>query len=146
MTKKKNVLFLCTGNSCRSQMAEGLLRHLDTEGEFEAHSAGMEPATQINPTAVEVMNEIGIDITEQKPKDINTYLGRDLISYIVTVCSNAENSCPRIWPGVLDNNRHYWPIADPSEMKVEGEEKKEAFRRTRDLLKENIEKWLADAK
>ena len=112
-SQSRKVLFLCTGNSCRSQMAEGLLRHLSA-GRFDACSAGLAPQDRIHPLAIHVMAEIGIDISGQKPKSVKTYLGKATISYIITVCTKAEeDTCPRIWPGVADINRLYWPFDDP---------------------------------
>lgn len=88
---KKKVLFICTHNSARSQMAEGLLRNLYGD-RYEVYSAGTQP-TQVNPNAVRVMVEIGIDISEQKAKSVNQYLG-DEFDYVVTVCDNAKETCP----------------------------------------------------
>ena len=99
MQKKQNVLFLCTGNSCRSQMAEGLLRHLAGE-RFEALSAGLEPGKEVHPLAIQVMAEIGIDISSQQPKAVDVYLGKTMIHYLIIVCNKAQSTCPRIWPGL----------------------------------------------
>jgi arsenate reductase (thioredoxin) len=140
-TNTKKLLFLCTGNSCRSQMAEGLFRHL-SEGRLEACSAGLSPKDQVHPLAIKVMDEIGIDISGQRPKGVRTYLGKETISFIITVCSKAEESCPRIWPGVAETNRLYWPFADPAEAKGTDEEKMVVFRQVRDQLREKISEWL----
>jgi arsenate reductase len=137
----RKVLFLCTGNSCRSQMAEGLLRHL-SEGRFEACSAGLSPKEQVHPLAIKVMEEIGIDISGRKPKGVGTYLGKEAIAIIITVCSKAEESCPRIWPGLSQNNRLYWPFADPAEAEGTEEEKMALFRQVRDQLRDKIVDWL----
>lgn len=91
---KPRVLFLCTGNSARSQMAEGFLRKYG-EGQFEAHSAGLEPK-EVNPLMVRVMNEAGIDISNQTSKGIETYLGRTLFQFLVTVCDDADKNCPTV--------------------------------------------------
>ncbi|KJS03595.1 MAG: protein tyrosine phosphatase [Desulfobulbaceae bacterium BRH_c16a] len=139
--KKRKVLFLCTGNSCRSQMAEGLLRHL-SEGRLEACSAGLAPKEHIHPLAIKVMEEIGIDISGQKPKRVGTYLGKETISFVITVCSKAEESCPRIWPGLAEANRLYWPFTDPAEAEGTEEETMTVFRQVRDQLKEKISEWL----
>ena len=106
---KARVLFLCTGNSARSQMAEGYLRHT-AEDEFEALSAGIEPKG-LNPLAVEAMREIGIDISHQKSKDVREFLGQ-AIPYVITVCDNAKERCP-IFPRSF--KFLHWPFEDPAE-------------------------------
>ena len=95
--KKLRVLFLCTGNSARSQMAEALLRKLAGD-RYEVHSAGLEP-TVIHPLTVKVLEEIGIDASKQYAKPLTDYLGKTHFSYLITVCSKAEERCP-IFPGV----------------------------------------------
>lgn len=138
---KRKVLFLCTGNSCRSQMAEGFLRS-ECNNLFEAYSAGMEPAPVVHPLAVEVMSEIGIDISSQKPKGISDYLGKESILYMIVVCDKAKKSCPRIWPGLPDSNRYYWPFDDPAEAPGSDEEKRVVFRRVRDEIHEQVKSWI----
>jgi arsenate reductase len=141
LTNTRKVLFLCTGNSCRSQMAEGLLRHFSKE-RLEACSAGLTPKVQVHPLAIKVMEEIGIDISDRKPKGVGTYLGKEAIAVIITVCSKAEESCPRIWPGLSEKNRLYWPFADPAEAEGTEEEKMAVFRQVRDQLRDKIIDWL----
>ena len=143
MQKKQNVLFLCTGNSCRSQMAEGLLRHLAVEG-FEALSAGMEPGNEVHPLAIQVMEEIGIDISSQQPKAIEVYLGKSWIHYLIVVCNKAQSTCPRIWPGLPDEKRYYWPVSDPAAISGTTEEQLMVFREVRDELRDKITSWLND--
>lgn len=126
-------------------MAEGLFRHL-SEGRLEACSAGLSPTDQVHPLAIKVMEEIGIDISGQRPKGVRTYLGKETISFIITVCSKAEESCPRIWPGVAETNRLYWPFADPAEAKGTDEEKMLVFRQVRDQLRVKINEWLNSLK
>lgn len=138
---RRKVLFLCTGNSCRSQIAEGLLRHLAGES-YDACSAGLSPHDHIHPLAIQVMDEIGIDISGQVPKSVKIYLGKTSISFIITVCSKAEDSCPHIWPGVVEKNRLYWPFDDPAATEGTMEEKLLVFRRVRDQLQKNITNWL----
>ena len=137
---KPNVLILCTGNSARSQMAEGLMRkhagHL-----FDAYSAGTSPKP-INPLAVRAMAEIGFDISGHRSKDIAEYLGRLPVRHLLVVCSNAQSSCPTVWPGVL--TRTYWDLPDPAAAAGTDEEKLEVFRESRDDLEARIVKWLAD--
>ncbi|MEI6691901.1 MAG: arsenate reductase ArsC [Chlorobium sp.] len=143
MQKKQNVLFLCTGNSCRSQMAEGLLRHLAGE-RFEALSAGLEPNNDVHPFAIKVMEEIGIDISAQQPKAVDVYLGRMMIHYLIIVCNKAQSTCPRVWPGLPNERRYYWPVNDPASITGTIEEQLSGFREIRDELQEKITSWLKD--
>jgi arsenate reductase len=140
--KRRKVLFLCTGNSCRSQMAEGLLRHFAGD-RFEARSAGLSPREHVHPLAIRVMAEIGIDIGRQRPKSVKVYLGRETISFVITVCTRAEDSCPHIWPGLAEKNRLYWPLDDPVEVNGPKTEQLAAFRQVRELLQKKIDAWLA---
>lgn len=130
---KKNVLFLCTKNSCRSQMAEGILRHLYGDL-FEVYSAGTKPS-RVNPRAIQVMSEIEIDISKHQAKSVSEFL-KQRFDYIVTLCDNAKETCPR-FPGLAEY-RH-WNLSDPA--KVTGAEEKvmTAFRKARDQIKLNIE-------
>jgi arsenate reductase len=141
MNEKSNVLFLCTGNSCRSQMAEGFLRHLAAE-QFDAYSAGTEPAAEVHPLAVRVMAEIGIDISQQSPKGLKPYLGALPVRHLVVVCDGANDSCPRTWPGVL--HRHYWPFPDPARLTGDADVVLAGFREVRDQIRQRIELWLED--
>ena len=102
------VLFLCTGNSARSQMAEAFLRRHASD-HFEAHSAGLEPK-EINPLTIQVMQEKGIDISSYKSKGVDAFLGKTLFQYLITVCDDADKNCPTIWPGV--NVRLHWSFED----------------------------------
>ncbi|MBZ5521218.1 MAG: arsenate reductase ArsC [Acidobacteriia bacterium] len=127
------VLFLCTGNSARSQMAEGYLRHA-AGGRFEAVSAGIEPKG-LNPLAVEAMREIGIDISRQKSKDVATYLGQH-IPYVITVCDNARERCP-IFPGTY--KFLHWSFNDPAAAEGTHDERLTVFRRVRDEIIQRID-------
>jgi arsenate reductase len=122
------VLFLCTGNSARSQMAEGYLRYIASD-RFEAMSAGIEPKG-LNPIAVEAMQEIGIDISPQQSKDVVTLLGQH-VPYVVTVCNNAKERCP-IFPGTW--KFLHWSFEDPAEAVGSHQEKLNVFRRVRDEI------------
>ena len=104
------VLFLCTGNSARSQMAEAFLRKYAGD-HFEAHSAGLEPKG-VNLYTIQVMQEVGLDISDQTSKGVDTYLGKVLFQYLVTVCDDADKNCPTVWPGV--NQRMHWSFEDPA--------------------------------
>lgn len=133
---KTKVLFLCTGNSCRSQMAEGFLRANGGE-QFEAHSAGTRPSA-VNPLAVEVMREAGIDISRQRSKNVTDYLGQ-YFPIVVTVCDNAKEHCP-IFPGPC--LREHWPFEDPAEASGTREQKLAVFRKVRDEIGARIQKFV----
>ena len=128
----KKIIFLCTGNSARSQMAEGLMRYF-RGGEFEVCSAGVEPKG-VNPLAISVMEEIGIDISAQRSKHLDEY-SEDRFDYIVTLCNHAETTCP-LFPG--EGERIHQSFPDPAAAEGSREEKIEMFRRVRDELKEFI--------
>jgi arsenate reductase len=133
------VLFLCTGNSARSQMAEALLRHYASE-HFDVYSAGLEPKG-INPYTVRVMNEIGLDLSQHTSKDVFQYLGHVSFGYIITVCSNAEARCP-IFPGI--SYRFYWPFDDPAATVGTDAEILAKFREVRDQIDQRIRDWLIE--
>lgn len=130
----KTILFLCTGNSCRSQMAEGWLKHLGG-GRFEALSAGTAPQG-LNPLAVRVMAEAGVDISAQRSKLVDEYLTRD-IDLLVTVCGGARESCPLFIGKVAA--REHWPVDDPARASGSEGEVLAEFRRVRDELRERME-------
>lgn len=137
---KQRVLFLCTGNSARSQMAEAFLRKYADDA-FEAHSAGLEPKG-VNLLTVQVMDEVGIDVSPQKSKGIETYLGKTLFQYLITVCDDADKNCPTVWPGV--NTRMHWSFEDPAKFQGTEEEKLAKFREVRDLIERRIKEWVAE--
>lgn len=132
------VLFLCTGNSCRSQMAEGFLRAYGGE-KYEAYSAGTKPSA-VNPLAVEVMREVGIDISGQRSKNVGEYVGQHF-PLVITVCNNAREHCP-IFPGPC--LREHWPFDDPAEATGTNEERLQMFRRVRDEIGVRIRSWVAE--
>lgn len=126
---KPNVLILCTGNSCRSHMAEGILRA--AAGDLiEVHSAGSKPAGYVHPKAIQVLKEIGIDISAHTSKHMNDFLNRG-ITTVITVCGNADQACP-IYSGQV--NRHHWGFEDPAHAKGTEEEILAEFRRVRDQI------------
>lgn len=125
---KKKVLILCTGNSCRSQMAEGILNHFGS-AHFEVFSAGTKPS-KVNSTAIKVMREIGIDISGHRSKHVDEFLDQK-IDYVISVCDNAKETCP-IFPGAT--TRLHWPFPDPPHEKEITEEVLNEFRRVRDLI------------
>jgi arsenate reductase (thioredoxin) len=137
---KTRVLFLCTGNSARSQMAEAFLRKYAGDM-FEAYSAGLEPK-DINPKTIKVMNEIGVDISTHTSKGIDTYLGKVLFQYLITLCDDAEKNCPTAWPGL--SHRLHWSFEDPAAIKGTDEEKLAKFRQVRDQIEKKIKEWIAD--
>jgi arsenate reductase len=140
MEKRVRVLFLCTRNSARSQMAEGLLRELAGD-RFEVHSAGTE-ATVVRPLAIQSMDEIGVDISGQESKALERYLGEQF-DYVITVCDEANEACP-FFPGA--KNRLHWSLEDPSRTEGSGEEPLGVFRRVRDEIREHIEQELVNKK
>lgn len=132
----KQILFVCTGNSARSQMAEGFARAYGGH-RVRASSAGMEPR-RLNPFAVEVMRERGIDISQHQAKAFSDDLARTM-DYVVTVCGNAEERCPLLPPGV---RRLHWPLEDPAQARGTPEELREIFRRSRDEIETLVRRLL----
>lgn len=134
---KQRVLILCTGNSARSQMAEGLLRELAGEP-IEVFSAGTKPST-VNPLAIEAMRERGVDISAQRSKHLNEYLNQPF-DYVITVCDNAAESCP-VFPGRA--HRVHWSFPDPAAAQGSDEERLQVFRQVRDDIEARLREWLA---
>jgi len=137
-TEQSLVLVLCTGNSCRSHLAEGLLRAA-SKGRFEVASAGSRPAGYVHPMAVRVMAEIGIDLSEHTSKHMNDFLARK-VETVITVCGNADQACPT-FPGQL--NRHHWPFEDPAHAIGTDDEVLAVFRRVRDEIRRVFEAYAA---
>lgn len=133
---KKKVLFLCTGNSARSQMAEGFLRHLAGD-KFEVFSAGVKP-TQVNPLAVKVMAEERVDISKHRSKSAMEFLGQTF-DYVVTVFDNAKQTCP-VFPGQYE--KIHWSLEDPAEATGTEEEKLLIFRKVRDEIGRRLKDWI----
>ncbi len=134
---KPKVVFLCTGNSCRSQMAEGWLRHLAGD-HFEVFSAGTY-AAGVNPTAIKVMGEMGIDISRHRSKRANELLS-ETFEYVITVCDNAREHCP-IFPGTLQ--QLHWSVEDPARAQGSEEERLAFFRRLRDEIGQRVRGFVA---
>lgn len=132
MSDKKSVLILCTGNSARSQMAEGLLRH-DAGDQFEVASAGVAP-TQVRPEAIEVMREIGIDISNHRSKSVEEFTDAEF-DYVITVCDNANEQCP-IFPG--KTQRIHWSFLDPASVQGNADKRLAVFRKVRDEIRERL--------
>ena len=135
--QKIQVLVLCTGNSARSQMAEGLLRHDGGDG-FDVVSAGTHP-TRLRPEAVAAMREVGIDISDQWSKPVDTFVGREF-DYVITVCDSARESCP-VFPA--KTQRIHWSIEDPAAVVGGDLARLAAFRQARDDLRSRIQHWIA---
>jgi arsenate reductase (thioredoxin) len=132
-TDKKRVLVLCTGNSCRSQMAEGWINHL-LGARWEAHSAGTAPAARVHPLAVRAMAEIGVDIAGGKPEHVDVYLGQPW-DLVITVCDSAKETCP-VFPG--PSSKLHVSFFDPAAAEGTDEEKMSVFRRVRDEIRERL--------
>jgi len=136
---KKSILILCTGNSCRSQMAEGFLRSFDSA--LEVFSAGTKPAESVHPIAVKVMREEWIDISLYKPKSVEEYLHRPF-DYVITVCNAANESCP-LFTGSVEHRLHIG-FDDPAEAKGTQEEVLAVFRRVRNEINQRFRKFYND--
>jgi arsenate reductase len=133
---KPKVLFVCTQNSCRSQMAEGLLRH-DARDLFEVFSAGTKPS-QVRPEAIAMMRELGIDISGHRSKSVEEFTGQHF-DYVITVCDNAQESCP-VFPALT--TRIHWSIEDPATVEGSEAQRFEAFRRIRDELRRRVRDFI----
>lgn len=131
------VLFLCTGNSCRSQIAEAWLRHLGGD-RFEVYSAGLEPHG-VNPHTITVMEETGYDMSRHSSKHLDEYKGKIDFDFLITVCGNADERCP-FFPGM--GTRLHWPFEDPAAFNGPMDETLKLFRKVRDQIKAKIQAWL----
>lgn len=137
--EKRHVIFVCTGNSARSQMAEAFLRKYGSD-RFVAHSAGMEPTAEINPLTVQVMEEVGLSLEDQYPKSTKEFLGRAPIRFAIMVCEHAEKECPRLWP--FGAQVMSWPFDDPAAFEGSEAARLEKFRAVRDDIETRILLWL----
>jgi arsenate reductase len=136
MSAKPIVLILCTGNSCRSHMAEGFLRA--AAGDIlDVQSAGSKPAGHVHPLAIQVMREAGIDISQHHSKHLNEFLDKK-VETVITVCGNADQACP-MFPGQI--NRYHWPFDDPAKAEGSDEEILKVFHRVRDEIKKAFEAY-----
>ncbi len=136
MVEKKRVLILCTGNSARSQMAEGLLRH-DGGDRFEAFSAGTRPS-HVRPEAIVAMRELGIDISHHRSKAVDEMLGQEF-DYVITVCDNARESCP-VFPA--RTKRRHWSFEDPAAVTGDEDARLAIFRRVRDEIRARLRQFI----
>jgi arsenate reductase len=137
---RTRVLFICTGNSARSQMAEAYLRHLGGE-RFEAFSAGLKPAG-VHPLTVLVMAEAGLDISGQRSKGVEEYMGRLHFGYLITVCARAEENCPTVFPGI--GQRLHWDIPEPSPFAGTEAEQMDSFRHARNEIEIRVRAFLRE--
>ena len=137
---KARVLFLCTGNSARSQMAEAFLRKHGGD-QYDAYSAGTEPKG-INAYTERVMEEAGVSLSGQYSKHVKEYMGKIHLAYVITLCDEAEKSCPAIFPGM--GQRLHWSFEDPAAIVASDDEKLAKFREVRDRIERRIKEWLME--
>src|SRR4030042_3454981 len=137
---KAKVLFICTGNSARSQIAEAFLRKYGGD-QFEAYSAGLEPKG-IHPYAERVMEEIGVSLSGQYSKHVKEYMGKVHFGYLITVCDEAEKKCPTTFPSV--GQRIHWSFEDPAAFVGSDDGKLAKFREVRDRIERRIKEWLVE--
>lgn len=138
MITKPGVLFLCSHNAARSQMAEAILRRHAGE-RFEVHSAGLQP-TAIHPLTIKVMREAGYDLSGHAAKGVREFLGHKLFRYVISVCEHTAPHCPRLFPGTAQVLS--WPFADPAAAQGPDEAKLNAFRDARDAIELRVRAWL----
>ncbi|EDL62089.1 arsenate reductase ArsC [Gimesia maris] len=139
---KPMVLFLCTGNSARSQMAEAFLRQ-HAGNIYDAHSAGLNPQG-VHPLTIQVMQEVGIDISEHQSKSLTQYLGKASPKWVIFVCEKAESSCPHVWPFSLQSES--WRFEDPVDSVGDDLERIMKFRSVRDQIETRILDWISKNK
>lgn len=140
MAKKPQVLFLCTGNSARSQMAEAFL-HKYAGDRFSVRSAGLEPKG-IHPLTMKALEEVGISLEGHRSKSLREFMGHSHSSYVITVCGHADRNCPHgLWSTGI---KLYWPFEDPAAAKGTEEEKLEVFRQVRNQIEERVKDWLVE--
>lgn len=137
---QQQILFLCVHNTCRSQMAESFLKKMAGD-RFEVFSAGLETG-EVDPLAIKVMKELGYDMEGQYSKLVDEFLQKTHLNYLVTTCQKAEEHCPTVWPGLL-NERIYWPFDDPADAEGSEEERLVVYRRVRDEIKEKLDEFVA---
>jgi arsenate reductase (thioredoxin) len=138
---KARVLFLCTGNSARSQMAEAFLK-VYAGDHFEVHSAGLEPKGYILPEVLGVMKERGIDMAGQFSKSVTEYLGKTTFSHTITVCGDSEENCPAVFLSM--GTHEHWPFDDPEKFEGSNAEKIKFTRQVRDQIEQRVLQWLKE--
>jgi len=137
---KIKVLFICTGNSARSQMAEAFLKKHGGD-QFEAYSAGTEPK-DIHPYTQLVMEEVGISLSGHYSKHLKEYMGKINFAYVIILCEEAEKQCPTTFPGIVQ--RLHWSFEDPFTFSGSDEEKVKKFREVRDQIEQRVKSWLSE--
>jgi arsenate reductase (thioredoxin) len=137
--QKIKVLFLCTGNSCRSQMSEAWLNELGGD-RFAVYSAGLEPHG-VHPLTIKVMEETGYDMSDHRSKHLDEFVGEVEFDFLITVCGNADERCP-VFPGM--GQRLHWPFEDPAGFEGPQDQKLALFRKVRDQIKNKIQGWLEE--
>ncbi len=140
MKRKPGVLFLCTHNAARSQMAEALLRQLAGD-QFEVYSAGLDP-TAVHAMTRQVLVESGVDVSQLRAKGVNEFLGKTSVKYAIVVCEDNEWQCPRLFPFAVTQLR--WPFEDPAQVSGTESERVAAFRRVRDAIEARLRTWLRE--
>ncbi len=138
--RRPGILVLCTGNSCRSQIAEAYLGRFAGD-RFEVCSAGTRPAQEIHPMTIEVMADDGVDLSGKTPTDYRELFGKVSVDYLILVCDGAAQACPSSWPGVVE--RLFWPFEDPAAFVGSDEETRGRFLQVRDAIRARVEEWLA---
>lgn len=141
MSDKEKILVLCSGNSCRSQMAEAFFEKYAGDA-YEVFSAGLDPRP-IHPLTIQVMKEAGVDISNKHSKSLREYLGRETFSHVIFVCGEMEQKCPHLFPISKWRNLS-WPFPDPAMVDGDDSEKLEAFRNVRDRIEVKIRQWLEE--
>lgn len=141
LNRKLNVLFVCNGNSARSQMAEALLRH-QAGDRFNVFSAGLKHVGSVHPLALQALDEIGVSTEGLRSKGTQEYLGRMRIDYAIIVCSATQQDCPRIEP--FASHTLHWPFDDPAAAEGSDEEKLDEFRRVRDEIEQRLAAWVEE--
>jgi arsenate reductase (thioredoxin) len=143
MPAKQKILFVCTRNSCRSQMAEGLLSETASDA-YDVFSAGMEP-TEAHPLAIKVMDEIGVDISGHRSKSIREVPGWHVFGHVIFVCEEANKNCPNLYPNI-GGKLVYWPFEDPEAFEGSIDERLAKFREVRDQIRDRITNWIEEMK
>ena len=138
MATKTKVMFLCSHNSCRSQMGEALLRNIAGD-KFDVYSSGLYPQ-EIHPMTLRVLEELNIPTNNLKSKNSRDMLSEHVFKYVIIVCADADKECPHVWPNV--GERLFWPFEDPGAYKGTDEEKLANFREVRNLIKNKLESWV----
>lgn len=137
---KKKVLFLCTGNTARSQMGEAILRRIAGD-RFDVYSAGLKPG-KIHPSTIKVMEEKGYDLSDHRSKPLSEYLGKEHFAYLVIVCEEADKNCPAIMPGI--SKRVFMRFEDPAAFEGEEQAKLKKFREIRDQIEDRLKDWVKE--